>query len=64
MKSNRTTNGSARRGFISTQAAIVLAVVTGSAGLLAYEWHHAHPPKTHHSSAGGNHHHKKATATN
>ena len=33
MKSNRTTNGSARRGFISTQAAIVLAVVTGSAGL-------------------------------
>lgn len=68
MNSNRPTHRSARSSFISMKAAIVLAVIALSASLLAYEWHHVHPPKAHHSSATSNHHHKnheaKRTATN
>ena len=49
------------RGFISAKAAIVLAIITGGAGILAYEWHHAHPAKSQHGSASVHHHNKRET---
>ena len=61
MKTQRTNNLSVMRGFISAQAAIVLAVITATAGVLAYEWHSAHSAhakKEHHSAAAKHHHHK------
>ena len=57
---------SAARGFISAQAAIVLAAITGSAGLLAYEWHRSRSGKGHHNLMRS-HHHKpdaKTASTN
>jgi hypothetical protein len=49
------------RGFISAKAAIVLALIVGGTGVLAYEWIHVRPPvKEHHVSvAAPKHHHKK-----
>ena len=49
------------RGFISAKAAIVLALILGGTGVLAYEWIHARPPvKQHHVSVSApKHHHKK-----
>jgi hypothetical protein len=46
------------------QLAIVLALIVGGAGILAYEWHAAHPG--HHGGGGGSighHHHKHAAQT-
>ena len=57
MKTHCITSHTGTRGFISAKAAIVLAVITGGAGLLIYEWHNAHPGKTH-SSAPAHHHSK------
>ena len=56
-------HGRAERGFISAQAAIVLAVIAGGAGLLVHEWHSADATKTHHSSSGGHHHEKHGADT-
>ena len=69
MKTQRTNNRSVMRGFISAQAAIVLAVIAAGGGLLAYEWHSAHAAhsKGHHSSVAKHHHEKheaKTAATN
>jgi len=64
MKTHHTPARSARRGFISAKAAIVLAIITGSAGLLAYEWHNAHPDKQHHSAHHPRKHDTKSTASN
>ncbi len=65
---NTNTSRSAMRGFISAQAAIVLAVIAAGGGLLAYEWHSAHHAKDHHSSVAKHQHHKthdaKTAATN
>ena len=52
---------SARRAFITAKAAIVLAVIAGGTGVLAYEWHNAHPGSSgHHAGGGGHSHHKKS----
>jgi hypothetical protein len=53
----------ATQAFISAQLAIVLAVIMGAAGILAYEWHAAHPSKHHNSTSVGHHHHKHRTNT-
>ena len=62
------TSRSAMRGFISAQAAIVLAVIAAGGGFLAYEWHSAHHAKDHHGMVAKHQHHKshdaKTTATN
>ena len=58
---NRIHNGLALRGFISAKAAIVLAIITGGAGVLAYEWHNAHLAKSHQGSLSAHHHHKHET---
>lgn len=69
MKTRRIHSRPASQGFISAQAAIVLAVIAAGGGLLAYEWHSAHAghSKGHHSSAAKHHHGKhdaKTAATN
>jgi predicted negative regulator of RcsB-dependent stress response len=63
MKTNHTAARSTQRGFISAKTAIVLAVIVGTAGLLTYEWHHAHPAKQHHSAVQAHHAHKHKTKT-
>jgi len=60
---NRIYNDAALRGFISAKAAIALTILTAGAGVLAYEWHHAHPAKPHHGSASVHHHHKHGDET-
>lgn len=35
------------RAFASIKTVVILAVIAGGIGLLAYEWHSAHPKKTH-----------------
>ena len=61
---------SAMRGYISAQAALVLAVITAATGVLAYEWHSAHSAhsaKGHHDSAEKQRHpktHDAKSATN
>ncbi len=69
MKTPRIHRRSAIQGFISAQAAIVLAVIAAGGGLLAYEWHSAHAAhsKGHHNSMAKHHHEKheaKTAATN
>jgi hypothetical protein len=63
MTTQRIPTGFATQAFISTQLAIVLAVIVGGAGILAYEWHAAHPPKHHNGASLGHHHHKHRTNT-
>ena len=60
---NRIHNDAALRGFISAKAAIALAIITAGAGVLAYEWHHAHPAKPHHGSVSAHHRHKRGDET-
>jgi hypothetical protein len=60
---DRIHNDTALRGFISAKAAIALAIITAGAGVLAYEWHHAHPAKPHHGSVSAHHHHKHGGET-
>jgi len=64
MNSHQSLPGSTLRGFISLQLAIVLSVIIGGAGILAYEWHAAHP-EGHHDGMGGSahHHHKHGAKT-
>ena len=66
MNLKRLTPHHAASAFISMQAAIVLAVITGGAGLLVYEWHGAHHAKKHHSGSGQHHPktHAQKTASN
>ena len=61
MNNNHIFSHSVSRGFISAQAAIVLAVIASGTGLLIHEWHGAHSKKGHHDSMP-KHHHKKADA--
>lgn len=56
MKTQPITRLSALRGFISGKLAIVLAVIIGGVGVLAYEWEHAHPGKSHHTFSAVHHH--------
>jgi hypothetical protein len=51
---------SALHGFIATQLAVVIAIITGGVALMAYEWRSAHPVKVPGSSAAAfpSHHHK------
>jgi hypothetical protein len=62
MNSHQILPGSTLRGLISLQLAIVLTVIVGGAGILAYEWHAAHPAG-HHDGAGLAHHHHKHVPT-
>jgi hypothetical protein len=55
MDTPRIASRTALQGFISGQLAIVLAVIIGSSGVLAYEWKHAHAAKSHHGSSAEHH---------
>jgi hypothetical protein len=52
----------ARRGLVPANVAIVLAIITGGAGILACEWHRAHPSKQRHGTIP-THHHKQGETT-